>query len=317
MLQKRLIFGCLLAASVIGLTWLDGYLSAIPVRRLGVPLLGVDIMNWVQNGLLITVLLLSLTILAAEELRGLAEMAGCKPFGAISTLFAAGFVVGPYITFNLRSLNINWIDESYAMLWMSIAMGMAFWFQATRVGVEKTFINLSSTLFILFYSGGLAGYLTRLRMEVGGPSGAALTVFSMFVVKMTDTGAFFTGYLLGRHKMIPWLSPGKTWEGLIGGVAAALISSAVCGTLLHRYGLMGQPSGHGADLGVLLLFGLIMAGFSVAGDLCASLLKRDAAIKASGSIFPGLGGVLEVLDSPLLAAPAAWFFWTRLIQVMG
>lgn len=316
MLQKRLIFGLLLTFAVVGLTWLDGWLSSLTPHPIGFPLLGVDLIVWLQNGLIVTCFLLVLTMLAASELRNLAEMAGCKPFGGISTLFAAGFVVGPYLTFNLRTLQLPWIDESYAMLWMSIAVGLAFFWQAANLGIEKTIVNLSSTLFILFYCGGLAGYLTRLRMEIGGPSGAALTLFSMFVVKMTDTGAFFTGYLLGRHKMIPWLSPGKTWEGLAGGVATAVIASVGGGILLGQFNLMGAASKNGVDLGMLVLFGLMMAGFSVAGDLCASLLKRDAAMKDSGQIFPGLGGVLDVLDSPLLAAPAAWFFWTRLLHLV-
>lgn len=66
---------------------------------------------------------------------------------------------------------------------------------------------------------------------------------------------------------------------------------------------------------MLLLLGVLLGIFSVAGDLCASLLKRDAAVKDSGATFPGLGGVLDVLDSPLLAAPVAWLFWTRIFHV--
>ena len=85
------------------------------------------------------------------------------------------------------------------------------------------------------------------------------------------------------------------------------------GAALCRAGIITLPDGLLAYPWGLVLFGLLMAIFSVAGDLTASLLKRDAAVKDSGQVIPGMGGVLDVLDSPLLAAPVAWFFWTRLL----
>jgi phosphatidate cytidylyltransferase len=130
---------------------------------------------------------------------------------------------------------------------------------------------------------------------------------------MTDTGAYFTGRWLGRHKLIPWLSPNKTWEGLAGGIVVALLCAVGVGYWLHAAQLAPRPPA-GPLIGWLALFGLLMAGLSVAGDLSASLLKRDAAVKDSGTALPGLGGILDVLDSPLLAAPVAWLFWTRFVQ---
>ena len=177
--------------------------------------------------------------------------------------------------------------------------------------------NIAITLMILFYGGGLAGFIIKLRMEIGNFEGVVLIMFFIFIVKMTDTGAYFFGMFLGKHKLIPWLSPKKTWEGFWGGLITALILSVGVGSVLQYEGLLpASANALGFPWG-LLLFGLLMALFSVAGDLCASLLKRDAAVQDSGNSLPGLGGVLDVLDSPLLAAPAAWFYWARLMPKLA
>jgi phosphatidate cytidylyltransferase len=227
-------------------------------------------------------------------------------------LFAAGLVIGPYLSFNLRH-EADWYDESWGMLWVSIALGVAFLWQAVRRGTENATQNVASAVFIIVYTGGLAGYMTRLRMEIGGYEGVAILLFSMFLVKITDVGAFFVGRAFGRHKLIPWLSPQKTWEGFFGGLIVAVVCSVAVGSYLHYGDITRLTEGPLAYPWGMVWFGLLMALFSVAGDLVASLLKRDAAVKDSGKVLPGMGGVLDVLDSPLLAAPVAWFFWTRLV----
>jgi len=105
---------------------------------------------------------------------------------------------------------------------------------------------------------------------------------------------------IGRHKLIPWLSPGKTVEGFVGGIVLAMIVAVIANWLLASEGYTALP------VGMALLLGLLLAVFGQAGDLCMSLLKRDAGIKDSSAILPGMGGVMDVLDSLLLAAPIAW-----------
>ena len=132
-----------------------------------------------------------------------------------------------------------------------------------------------------------------------GPWGLA---GAMLTVKASDMGAYFTGMAIGRHKMIPWLSPAKSWEGLAGGIAFA---AAAGGALAAWSWSLDDPRDHvpvalgigaGAALGLVGTF----------GDLAESLLKRSAGIKDSGRVLPGMGGVLDVLDSPLLAGPVVW-----------
>jgi phosphatidate cytidylyltransferase len=127
----------------------------------------------------------------------------------------------------------------------------------------------------------------------------------LLCVKFTDIGAYFGGRALGRHKLIPWLSPGKTWEGLFFGLlTAAAVGAAFSffiGTERENFHL---PWWKGA------IFGAVIGGIGQLGDLLESMMKRDADVKDSGSMIPGFGGVLDVIDSPLLAAPFAYLLFS-------
>lgn len=311
MLKQRLSSGFLLAGMVIALLLADAYLSSRPdthPRPGGNPL-----RVWYSHGALTAALVLALTMLAVRELTHFARAAGFRPLRAESYVFAAGLALGPYLSANLPGTFVH--DQSWGMLWLALAVGYTFSAQAVRRGTERAISNLAITFFIIFFAGGLAGFLTKIRMDIGGPEGAVLLLFSVLIVKITDTGAFFSGMLLGRHKMIPWLSPKKTWEGFVGGLVWAMGTSVGVGALLEQYGIVRFPPGFFGSPAGLLLFGGVLGLFSVAGDLCVSLLKRDAALKDSGDSIPGMGGILDILDSPLLCAPVAWFYWTQIIGV--
>ncbi len=314
MLRSRLMMGIPLAVGVIGLLLLDGWLSTLTgdeLRRVGLP---PPAGRWLTNGLVVTALVLVLMLLGTRELLRFTRSAGYNPFGPLSYLFSAGLIAGPYVAFNLREAGLH--SEGWGLLWLTLALGTAFLIQATYRKAYHTIENLSTTLFIIFYVGVLSGFFVKLRMEVGGAEGIIVTLFSVFVVKMTDVGAYFVGSALGRHKMIAWLSPRKTWEGFVGGFVVAMVVAWAIGYPLCMSGWIDWPFHPAAAHVWMIIFGLVMGAFAIAGDLCASLLKRDAAMKDSGTTLGGLGGVLDVMDSPLLAAPAAWFFWTRLREML-
>jgi phosphatidate cytidylyltransferase len=143
---------------------------------------------------------------------------------------------------------------------------------------------------------------------------SAWMVFAIVaIVKNADIGAFVTGKLAGKHKLIPWLSPGKTIEGFVGGLVLAGVVGAVFGYIMkaspavnpqdefrwERISLLSAILGGG-------LSGILLGAVGQFGDLLESLLKRDAGVKDSGAV-PGFGGVLDILDSPLLAAPVAYW----------
>ncbi|MCC6358826.1 MAG: phosphatidate cytidylyltransferase [Phycisphaerales bacterium] len=310
MLRQRLISGISLAFTVIGIVLLDAWLSEQSswMRES-------RSLHWSLNGLAVTLLLLALTILAVRELTVFARARGFAPLRPIMYVFAGGLVIGPYWVHNFF-LPDTARGLSWNMTWLTLGVAASFLDQAIRRGTLNVLANLSTTLFIIFYAGALVGFMANLRMEVGGAAGGILLLFSMFLVKITDTGAYFVGSAVGRHKFIPWLSPKKSWEGVIGGVLTATLLAIFLGKSLGSMTVLAEYAGVLSNAWAMAAFGLAMGVFSVAGDLCESLLKRDVAIKDSGTLFPGMGGILDVIDSPLLAAPAAWFFWTRIAPIL-
>ncbi|QDT15643.1 phosphatidate cytidylyltransferase [Alienimonas californiensis] len=169
--------------------------------------------------------------------------------------------------------------------------------------------GLAAEAFGLLYVGGLLAVTAQLRW-VGGPDGDGsagyLAIGSLIAAaKCGDTGAYFTGRLLGKRKLIPRVSPGKTWAGAVG----ALFWAAV-GTTLWLW-LAGESFGRGElDFLRAAVFGAAVGLAGLFGDLVESVLKRDAGVKDAGALLPGMGGVLDVLDSLLLAGPVAVLLWS-------
>jgi len=143
------------------------------------------------------------------------------------------------------------------------------------------------------------------------PTARALILYLVIVVKASDVGAYLVGSTCGRHKMFPRISPGKTWEGLAGGFVAGMLASLALFWLWHNPTLASHTAEFGRltiTFGHALFLGAFLAAIGVIGDLVESLLKRSAGLKDSGCIFPGMGGILDVLDSLLFTAPALYFY---------
>jgi phosphatidate cytidylyltransferase len=148
-------------------------------------------------------------------------------------------------------------------------------------------------------------FMSRLLFHFGHSpdgrlSGVPYVLFVIAVTKMTDSGAYVVGSLIGRHKMIPHISPGKTWEGLLGASLGALIGGFTV-YFGFRHALPLLTPGHVAVLS------LVLAAVCIVGDLAESVVKRSLAIKDSGAILPGIGGALDLIDSLLWTAPVFYF----------
>ena len=131
-------------------------------------------------------------------------------------------------------------------------------------------------------------YLALIILYDAAPT---ILLFALLIVWVADSGAFFAGKMMGRVKLAPKISPGKTWEGVIGGLVAVVLL-----TLLRSLWVE-------TDLAVFVPFCLAVACLSIVGDLTVSMFKRTAGLKDSGSLFPGHGGVLDRIDSVAAAAP--------------
>ncbi|MEE4299762.1 MAG: phosphatidate cytidylyltransferase [Pseudomonadales bacterium] len=190
-------------------------------------------------------------------------------------------------------------------------LGVLFWFGATIAVIAYP---RGRALWSLRSARALAGVLmmipawaglTLLQARTGGPW---LVLWTMVLVWAADIGAYFAGRSLGRHKLMPDVSPGKTLEGLVGGVLLALLISVVLAAL-GGFALPLAPA--------VLAVSLPVIAFSVVGDLMESLVKRVAGVKDSGSLLPGHGGILDRVDGVLASAPVAALFLVLLDVVPG
>ncbi len=169
--------------------------------------------------------------------------------------------------------------------------------------------RLAKATFAIGYAGLLWSFVILLR-QVGHPELGVPAIGSLLlVVKCGDIGAYTVGRLVGRHKMAPVLSPGKTWEGAVGAMAGALAGAWLgVAWVVPRWGTApeGWPQ---TPWGGWVVFGLAVGIAGLVGDLAESLLKRAAGRKDSSTWMPGFGGVLDLVDSIVFAAPVAYFFW--------
>ena len=159
--------------------------------------------------------------------------------------------------------------------------------------------RLTASLFPVVYVGLLLGLLRELG---DGRAGARRLALVVLTSKASDIGGWLLGKTIGRHRMIPSVSPGKTWEGTAGGLAFSAGAAIGLNVLLGPFPeLLGGAAS-------AALFGIVLGTASIVAGLTNSALKRRCGVKDSSSFLPGFGGALDVVDSLLLAAPAAWLW---------
>jgi phosphatidate cytidylyltransferase len=158
------------------------------------------------------------------------------------------------------------------------------------------------TVLGLMYVPFLFNFVAALAFMPGDPAvNRFLLIYLLAVTKFSDVGAYVIGSLIGRHKMIPRVSPGKTWEGFAGAMITSLLISMA---MVHW---MGERV-HALSFTSSIVLGLLLPLISVLGDLAESVVKRDASIKDSGRTIPGIGGALDLIDSILFTAPVLYFY---------
>ncbi len=173
--------------------------------------------------------------------------------------------------------------------------------------------TLGAELLIVSYIGVLLGVVSQLRWVAGSDAGYLVIGSLLVVVKGGDVGAYFFGRMFGKRKMVPHLSPGKTWAGAVGalvGSAASAVAWLYFATPLFAP-TRGEPWVP-PDWLSSAVYGLILGVTGLIGDLCESLIKRDVGKKDSARLLPGFGGLLDLMDSVLYAGPVAYVLWKAL-----
>jgi len=258
-------------------------------------------------------LLAILSCLAQLEFYNMANAGGVPVFRVIGLVSGTALISATFCTIGPDSGNIasayRW--EQFVLLGALIAV---FVRQFPQKHNETPLATIGCTLLGIWYVPFLFNFITRLAFAWDGGGGAQvgrtgrlLVLYLVLVVKFTDIGAYIVGKLWGRHKLFPRISPGKTWEGLVGGIGASVLVSCIFFTLTDgRLGKVVMQPYHAVLLGVLLSVAGVM------GDMFESLVKRATGVKDSSSVIPGMGGILDVLDSLLFGAPVlfvyAWMF---------
>ena len=307
-MRKRLIFGPILIAFMLAALWLDQWIEGAR-WPLDFPPLGFD--GSAPPGVIVLPVMLLVAALGGREL---ALMLKAKDIHAsrltLALAAAVGLLASTPLFANLLSGGQGPADGAAGLASVAAAMVLVGIVHHARTrNTQGAMLSIGAVLFAFVYLGLTFGFLLRIRLE----HSAWVLVWVLATVKACDIFAYFTGKAIGKRKLILWLSPGKTWEGLVGG----MIGSAVVGgsglALLTAFTEFNPGGSAGKTAIAGAIGGACMGLAGQLGDLMASMMKRDAGIKDSSTLLPGFGGVLDVIDSPILVAPLA--YWTLAIWI--
>lgn len=206
----------------------------------------------------------------------------------------------------LSAVASGWVPVLVTFVAVVLAFFLAELYRFRGPGVAVPRLALS--VFAVAYLGLLPSFLAQLRWVTDDPGRSSLALsLAVFVPKWADIGAFFTGTFVGRTKMTPLLSPKKTWEGFAGGMAGAVFVTFAL-TYLGGAGVASPAPLFRGGWVEMVAFGLVVGTTGVLGDLAESLIKRDGHAKDASHTIPGFGGVLDVIDSVIFAAPVSYLW---------
>ncbi len=256
--------------------------------------LAVATLMWWHAGFI--VLLVVFTSLGAVELHQALRKIGMR--SAIIPVVVGNIVIigGTYAAAELQKLtNVPWHVVLMATIGGTVLVALGWRMFGGADGYAR---DSAASLFIIGYVPLLASFVGLLLAQVNGVAKVAGVILAIVA---SDTGGYALGAAWGKHPMAPVISPKKTWEGLAGSL---LLAGA--GATIYTTFVLAQPWWVGVVLAVVVVV------FGTAGDLIESMIKRDVGIKDMSSFLPGHGGVMDRLDSMLVAVPAAWVLFTLL-----
>ncbi len=262
------------------------------------------------GGLPYLAIVMGFILLGQREFYGLIEGKGAHPHVGLGLGAGAAVAVLAYIG-----------NENLAMLLMTVLLLALMVAQLRKAQIHEALSSISGTFFGVFYVGWLLSHAIVLRQfydaalarypteEVVAAgyvpdSGAFFMIFTLTVVVWCDAGAYFAGRKYGRRKLAPKVSPGKSVEGALGGLLAGILGGLGAKGIFDLF----WPDLSAAFVWEQVIpFAIVLSIVGIVGDLVESLLKRDAAVKDAGSLLPGMGGILDRVDAPILAIPVMYY----------
>jgi phosphatidate cytidylyltransferase len=236
--------------------------------------------------LAVAVVVLALAV-GFHEFSSLLRARGIRPMPRVGFLVAA--------TFFLDVVWPGWLGVPFAPLGALLLLA----FTLRRGADFESVTAAAATLLGAVYLGALGGTIASLRVLPPVEDGAWRVLLLLAILVFSDSLAFFVGHAIGRRRLAPAVSPGKSVEGAVGGLVGGVLGAFA----VRQLGLPHLPVLHAAGLGVAV------AAMGIVGDLDESLLKRWAGVKDSGTLFPGHGGMLDRLDSLLFGAPVLYYYF--------
>lgn len=288
MLRWRLLLGTLFIAILGALIYLDSVSTTAGMYLLPIALL--------------------FAVLAAGEMIRLGTYGDRKPpklsiYVGTTLVVASNFIprLIPDFPADCPIGNLGWPLLAMAAATLLVVFSELLRFESAA----KAAANVSYAIFSIAYVGVLLSFVVQIRY-IGDSHWGILSLASLLIVtKMSDIGAYFVGRAVGRNKLAPKISPGKTIEGFVGGIAFSCIGAWLTYAILapQVFDIQVQYAWWS-----LIVYGILLATAGVVGDLTESVMKRAADKKDSSAWLPGFGGILDMLDSVLTAAPVAFLF---------
>ena len=293
----------------------------------------------VRRGSVIPLVFVTLLVIGAVEMTRLLRAKGFQPFTRFACVMVALLMLSPWFS------AAGWLGQGPAevegLLWLTVLMLVACvgtgLLTLARGRPEGAMGDAAATLVVICFLGFLGSFALQLRCgrDVPAQEGAWLLLITLLVTKVSDIGAYLVGNPWGRRKLAPAISPRKTIEGALAGLAASVLVAVMFAVpewffppstgfgapatsaegLPRAFMLLNAPD----DLSPFpraIIFGVLVSIAGQAGDLFESCFKRDAGVKDSGSVLPTFGGILDLVDSPILSIPVAWVLLTVIWKVV-
>ena len=250
-------------------------------------------------------------LVAQWEFYTMLDHRGLPNFKVTAMICGSAMLCGSFYYFSRLGPGHSYDFEMAVLLFFLLTVFTRQMFE--RLRDDAPLRTMAYTVFGLLYVLWLFNFMTKIvyvvpRSADGTVTGQFYVLYLIAITKFSDMGAYLTGSLIGRHQLIPHISPKKTWEGFFGALVFSLLASLALFKLMPIH-LAALNWTHATVLGLILGFAAVI------GDLAESIIKRSTGVKDSGNMLPGIGGALDLVDSLLFTAPLLFFYLRLVVRV--